>query len=244
MAEREVVKIVDVDGVPKPYGDGKRSLLKFRIEDEEHNDVIEVTAFNNLFFPLLKPGAKLDCDIETKPSKSGDFINHNLTQIYIDGKPMTEKKAFAGGGYRESPEARLSIETQVSVKAVIDLAVAGKLPDEWKYLLNGAMLWCHNRLTPALEKVPSISKPAPVATPGASSAVKDSPAPQTAKEPVSDEAIPQNLGELYTAVRKHFPEEQRKALNAKDYIASFKPEIDLKDIPKAWKEIKVRSGWR
>ncbi len=245
--ERKVIKIVDVDGTPisgknkqgKPY-----QILKFRIEDEEHNDVLEVTAFNSAFFPLLKPEATLDCDIETKPS--GNFTNRIITQIYIDGKPMAEKKAFVGGGYRQSPEARLSIETQVAVKAVVDLAVAGKLPDEWQHVLNLALLWCNIRLADGTPHSTTDVMPkfAPVATPQPDKPVTSSPAPKPVETPTSDEVIPQNIGELYTAVRNHVPKEQRKALNAKDYIASFKPEIDLTDIPKAWHEIKARANWK
>ena len=246
MTERKIVKIVDVDGAPisgtnkqgKPY-----QILKFRIEDEEHNEVLGVTAFNSAFFPLLKPEAALDCDIETK--QSGNFINRTLTQVYVDGKPMVEKKAFAGGGYRgKSPEEliieRRSIERQTSLKLAVeywgdkerDLFQVFTVADAfYKWVSMGGNI-------PDKPATPVIATPQPLKQVTGGIPLKPT------VPPVSDEKIPQNIGDLYTAYLSHFTPGERRKINAKTDIVNINPAIDLTDIPKAWKEIKARKNWK
>ncbi len=62
--------------------------------------------------------------------------------------------------------------------------------------------------------------------------------------PISNEVIPQTIGELYTAYLNYFSPEERRKINAKTDIANFKPTIDLQDVSKAWKEIKARKNWK
>ena len=253
MLERKVLKIVDVDGsakkgisarTNKPY-----QVLKFRaIVEGWDADAVEISTLNPDFFPSLKADVKLDCDIETKTTeKDGNtWTNHNLTQIYIDGKPMTEKKAWAGGGYRgKSPEEliveRRSIERQTSLKLAVECwglnTGEGKERDLFQVLIIADVFYKWISMGD-MPKQPVVATPQPLEQ------VMGSLSSKTVTTPVSDEVVPQNLGELYTAVLKRFTPAQKRATSAKEYIAKLGITAEeLKDISKAWKEIKVRAYW-
>ncbi len=96
----------------------------------------------------IKVDSTIDCDVVTKKSDKTDsegnpYWNRKVTQIYIDGKPVAEKKQF-GGGYQR-PDNTASIESQTAAKIVAELMVAGKLAEN-DALAELMLSWCKKRL--------------------------------------------------------------------------------------------------
>ena len=91
------------------------------------------------------------------------YHNHKITQIYIDDKPIYEKKAYgggSGGGYQDSPEKRHSIEAQNAFTGVVQLIIADKCPKDLEKL---AYDHAKKSLTPFIPTQES-AKPPPEAT--------------------------------------------------------------------------------
>ncbi len=128
---------------------GEAEVLEFtaHIEGEEGNAKHGV--WSRPLDQYIEESAVIDCDVVTKKSEKVDpdgnpYWNRKVTQIYIDGKPVSEKKEWKGG-YRERPDNSASIESQVAAKIVAELIIAGKvLPGE--SLAITLLQWCQKRL--------------------------------------------------------------------------------------------------
>lgn len=65
----------------------------------------------------VKADTTIDCDVLTKKSDKSDpdgnaYWNRKVTQIYVDGKPVAEKKQFGGGYQRQTSEAELKAKAK------------------------------------------------------------------------------------------------------------------------------------
>jgi hypothetical protein len=115
---------------PIKVGDKGFEKLQFKARNAEGKEGNFFTFTKNLF-DSIKEGKEIQADVEVTTTQQDDrtYINRKVTQVYIDGKPVSEKKEWQGkqgfGGH--SIEERGSIEAQTAFKGVIELMVAGKV---------------------------------------------------------------------------------------------------------------------
>jgi len=113
--------------------------------------------------PHLQINTEVDVEWDEKPGKPFNdqpTTQRTIRQLYIDGKPVIEKqqgKGF-GGGYKDSPETRASIEAQTAVNAVVDLLEAKVITLDHS-LAQKAIAWLDARIPASAPKQPE-SKPA------------------------------------------------------------------------------------
>ena len=116
-------------------------------------------------------GTNIDIEWDEAPGKEYQgkpTVKRTVRQLYIDGKPIAEKQQQGkpyGGGYKDSPETRASIEVQTSVNDIVSMINAGKVAVDSALALK-AMAWLHMKLDAVLGKPIPAAKPqdaAPVA---------------------------------------------------------------------------------
>ena len=117
--ENTTRKTVTITSVAEPRKSGDLNIYDFMAQDEA-GETVKYTAFNEAIHKHLKTGE--DIDIEFKVTQKGDYTNRSVSQVYIGGKPLVEKKEQKRFG--KSPEEIRSIERQTSLKCATDIAVA------------------------------------------------------------------------------------------------------------------------
>ncbi|MGA2669986.1 MAG: hypothetical protein ABSF21_00995 [Dehalococcoidia bacterium] len=120
MSERKNLTITEVEEIKK-IGDKQFPILPFRVKGQEEKHSY-FTARSSLF-EAIKVGQTIIANVETE--QRGEYTNHKVVQIYLDGQPVSVKKE----GYRgKSPEEiEQSVRSQCCSYAK-DLAVADKIP--------------------------------------------------------------------------------------------------------------------
>lgn len=178
MPDRVKLTIIEVKE-PRPVG--QTEVLEFLAHVGTDTKTARYGVWSRSLYEYVKKDAVIDCDVDTKVSEKRDpdgnpYISRKVTQIYVDGQPVTKPK----GQFQPrngSPEAKASIEAQVAVKAIIELRVADKIDDKSE-IYKAALAWCKEKLA-----VKAISKSAPAPTES-----KTSPADQSASSNPSTEA--------------------------------------------------------
>ena len=153
MAESYRVKLTIGEVKPKRTGTGTRG--PFEAMDfmalTPAGAALKYGIFNKKeLFPFIVQGAVIDAEVIDKPSgnydqEGNEFINHNVMNIYTDGKPVVQPRQ-QGGGYQQRPDNSASIERQTAFKGVIELMV-GKVISLDTPLAQKAMLWALSRLS-------------------------------------------------------------------------------------------------
>jgi len=160
---RKKLLVISVDEI-KSVGDKGAKKLPFKASDESGQHYLYFTFKTDLFETIQKSvDASIDCEIETSQREydGNIYTDRKVTQIFVGGEPVAQKKSF--GGYRgRSPEEVASIETQCAMKMVCELTISGKINTESP--LYGRLLhWLNIKtagfdLTPA-QPVPATSQP-------------------------------------------------------------------------------------
>ena len=140
---------------------------------------VEFGCYDIKIQPHLQIGTSVDIEWDEKPGKPFNdqpTTQRTIRQLYIDGKPVVEKAQGkgTGGGYKDSPETRASIEAQTAVNAVVELLKINQpqQPDDAFALLQlrgKVFAWCSMKLDAVLGKSAAspTEKQAPKAGPDA-----------------------------------------------------------------------------
>ena len=134
MAERMKLKIMEVMA-RQEVGDNKIPKLSFKALNENGAEHTYFTFKTSLFETIEKKG-ELDAEVETETK--GDYINHKITQLYVDGQPVQVKKDWSGKS-QLTPEQwaekdrieRRSIERQVSAKIAAEIIEKPASLEKW-----------------------------------------------------------------------------------------------------------------
>ena len=120
----ETIKVVS-QPIQSMYGAGKdKPMLKFK--DDKG---IEYAVFKPELFDLIKAGETIQAEVQVKESTNPNYPdNHNIFNIFQDGKPTIQKEN-KGGGRPGFTKDTASIEQQVAIKEVgEDLRVGIDVP--------------------------------------------------------------------------------------------------------------------
>ena len=120
----ETIKVVS-QPIQSMYGAGKdKPMLKFK--DDKG---IEFAVFKPELFDLIKAGETIQAEVQVKESTNPNYPdNHNIINIFQDGKPTIQKEN-KGGGRPGFTKDTASIEQQVAIKEVgEDLRVGIDVP--------------------------------------------------------------------------------------------------------------------
>ena len=173
--ERRKLKIIWVLPEPEKFGDTGLKL-KFNTEDN-----LQFETFSKTLFPLIVVGAELDCDTELQISTGRDGREYShwiVTQIYKDGEPVVQKKAYSGTFKKTSDE---SIERQVAVKEIgLDLRSGIDVPQD---LIDLRQTWLRGTF---------VAKPSTPSKP-TSEPIKP---PQQSSQDISKDWLIENLEQL------------------------------------------------
>ena len=122
--------------------------------------LMEFSTYDPKIQPYIVIGKNVDIEWEESPGKpyqGNPTTKRKVTQLYIDGKPIVDSKAFAGkpfgGGYKDSPETRASIEAQTAVNDVVSLLVAKVITIDHS-LAQKAIAWLDSKLPSVVAKQP------------------------------------------------------------------------------------------
>jgi len=107
---KQQLEIVQVQE-PKAYSGGAKFLLPVMAKnlslpegDPGRGKSWKYTVFNQALQDHIKPlavGARFLCDIEERERPDSEYgPDRNIVQIYVDGKPVSQKTGGGGGGYR------------------------------------------------------------------------------------------------------------------------------------------------
>ena len=124
METMETIKVVS-QPIQSMYGAGKdKPMLKFK--DDKG---IEYAVFKPELFDLIKAGETIQAEVQVKESTNPNYAdNHNIINIFQDGKPTIQKEN-KGGGRPGFTKDTASIEQQVAIKEVgEDLRVGIDVP--------------------------------------------------------------------------------------------------------------------
>ncbi len=157
----EIVQLLE----PKPYGTAGKELLRVMAKnlslqegDAGFGKSWKYTVFNQALqdhIKPLQPGARFLADLEERERPDSQYgPDRNIVQIYIDGKPVSQKQGGGGGGWKgrsleedlllESVKRR-SVEGQTAIAQVglaltcpspLDGDALGLDEDAWKRILD------------------------------------------------------------------------------------------------------------
>jgi len=143
----EIVQVQD----PKSYSGGTKTLLPVMAKnlslaegDPGFGKSWKYTVFNQDLqdhIKGLKVGDRRLCDIEEHERPDSEYgPDRNIVQIYVEGKPVSQKKG-GGGGYGKSPEMiRLEHELDLVLEGVKRRSIEGQTA----IAQVGAVLSCPN----------------------------------------------------------------------------------------------------
>lgn len=248
----EIVQVQD----PKPYSGGQKTLLPVLAKnlslsegDAGHGKSWKYTVFNQDLQDHIKGlevGARFLCDIEEHERPDSQYgPDRNIVQIYVNGQPISKKKA--GGGYGKSPEIvrleheldlvlegvkRRSIEGQTAIAQVgIVLTCPTPIPgealgidfDSWNRILEKYWKAVEKSLDNFLSE--TIQKPQD-ANPAAAKTEKVSQHSTPVTDPIK------NVGDLLTRASKLTPPITRYELVV---ALAVNDPSEIKDLEAAWK---------
>ena len=136
MTER--LTILEVNDIEK-VGAKNIPKLGFRAKGVDSNEYPYFT-FRTSLFDYIKKDTTIEADVETKTREYQGNIYHDrkVTEIYVGGQPVGEKKK-AWGGSQESPAKQASIEGMFAVREVGDM-IRAKIPVEKQ--IEGRYWYC------------------------------------------------------------------------------------------------------
>jgi hypothetical protein len=172
MSDRLKLSVKGAGPVQK-IGDNQTPKLNFTAAGPD-GKVLAYETWSSSLIPHIQSmvGKEIDAEVETteKPGSDGQsYIHRKITQVFVDGKPISADKGRGGSGYGggrfNSPEERLSIEQQVAFKGIIELRIYDKIDDKSPAFLQ-ALAWAASRFT-AIKAAPAPATPAPAKQPAA-----------------------------------------------------------------------------
>jgi len=141
----EIVQVLE----PKGYGTAGKELLPVMAKNlslQEGDPLVgkslKYTVFNQALqdhIKPLEPGARFLADLEERDRPDSQYgPDRNINQIYVDGKPVSQKQGFGGGGWKgRSLEDDLALERMKnrsiegqSAMDQVGLVLTGKNPIE------------------------------------------------------------------------------------------------------------------
>ena len=116
----ETIKVVS-QPIQSMYGAGKdKPMLKFK--DDKG---IEYAVFKPELFDLIKAGETIQAEVQVKESTNPNYAdNHNIINIFQDGKAAIQKENKGGGSRPRDPATSNSIERQCCLKCATDYGIA------------------------------------------------------------------------------------------------------------------------
>jgi len=219
MAERKNLTITEVNEIQK-VGDKQIPKLSFKARGNEAEEAISYFTFKSSLFDYIKIGQTITADIETE--QRGEYTNRRIVQVYKDGQGVVSKGQ--GRSYGKSPE-ELEQQARLMILAYSkDLVVADKISLE-------GMLKEADRMYTWLKMTDKIIAPIP------QTKVSPLAGEETEKLKTPTGKKVQNIVELKKLLMKHkIPTHEAKE------ILSIKEFDDLKDLDKAWEDIKKAKG--
>lgn len=231
MAERKTLTITQVNEIrtgDRKDGKGQWKSLSFKAKDGDKE--LLYSTFKTGLFEFIKEGQTINADIET--DQRGEYTNRSVVQIYVDGQPVGGK---GQQGYRGKSPEELEQQARVMVLSYAkDMAVAQVIPlEEITKWADVFYVWVkgNGKESPkAPESKLEIETSAP-------SQAKTT-APSEDLDAVFGKNIPtgkavQNVTELKGLLGKH-----KIATHEAYVILSIKGFDELKDLDKAWQDIK------
>jgi len=124
----EIVQVLEAKG----YGTAGKELLPVMAKnlslpegDPGHGKSWKYTVFNQSLqdhIKPLQPGARFLADIEERERPDSQYgPDRNINQIYVDGKPVSQKQGFGGGGWKGR-----SLEDDLALEAVKRRSIEGQ----------------------------------------------------------------------------------------------------------------------
>jgi len=219
MSERKSLTITQVEEIKK-VGDKQIPKLSFTIKGQEEKH--SYFTFRPSLFEAIKEGQTISADIETEIR--GEYTNHKVVQIYVDGQPVSSKGT--GRSYGKSPEeleqtARLMILAYAKDLAVADKILLKDIPKTADLFLT----WLK-----VSDKVASPAQPVQKDSGTQESEDLFSETPPTGKKV-------QNIAELKSLMMKH-----KIGTHEAYEILSIKGFLELTDLDEAWAKIKEAKG--
>jgi len=113
------------------------TVYSFKAKNGDGNSVTYKTLSTSIG-ELVKPNLKceIEFEISERSHEGNTYIDRNVSQMWIDGKPVrdTEKKGWQPRG--ADPENRASIEKQVIWKGYVEALIAEKhLPEDIEHVI-------------------------------------------------------------------------------------------------------------
>jgi hypothetical protein len=136
--------------------------------------------FDDKIYSLLqtKDGSEIDLEWDDTISKNGQFTNHRIKMIYVDGKPAIapkESKPFSGGFKGRSAETDISIERQCCLKCACEMCHEGSAANIVTTYAELLFEWLH-QIKPITAGDKDVGRSTPIpATPPASPQAKSEP---------------------------------------------------------------------
>jgi hypothetical protein len=199
--------------------------------------------WDSAFKPYITEGAQLDADVSesTRAGQDGQqFVNRNITQLYIEGQPV---KLRVRGGGGASPQQIASEEARAAVSEILNCGKELMSPEQQtrlKQLVDKALDRCEAWL--AASPAAAVS-PAPASTLASKPRGKATaqPPPATAEEhwdqlgKERDETTQEkpnfeNRGQLFSKAYKELELSQSEAL----VILEVTRPTDIEDLGAAW----------
>ena len=121
-----------ITSVKEPRKVGQGEVLQFFATGPD-NKTLNYSVWDKSSWSYIKKGAVLDCEVETKISDKKDpggenYVARNIVQLFIDGKPVIEKKQSPGRSWGKSAEElraeRASTESIAAIQTITALEIA------------------------------------------------------------------------------------------------------------------------
>lgn len=192
----------------QPIGEKGAVKLNFKAKGEDGDKEFWYFTFSQRLFETIEQGKgrELECDvnISTREWDGNTYTDRKVFQIYMDGQPVGGRRP---GGYQDSPEKIVSIESQKRADIIAQLWIAGKFDGNGPEV-GKLKTWLGELGESALVVAPKVEAPkAEKAKPQASKASAPTPEPDDLMNlPIK------NLGDLFKACYEHFKLTQTAAL--------------------------------
>lgn len=212
---------------------GEKHIPKLEFKARYGSEELKFATFSKTLMEHIKVGAKFEADVEISEREynGNHYIDRNVREIYLDGKPVHQARTFPQRGY--SPENIQSIEAQTAFKGAIELIVAGKADKELESLANQ---WAKQRLgfpVPIKEAAGLKEKKTPSA---AEKEVEEIDFNQTKYK--RDPSTIKNVSGLWKACSEDFglsPKGVQEILGVKSYT-------EIADVQDAYRKVAAKNG--
>jgi hypothetical protein len=123
---------------PQSVGTKGAQKLSFWAKQDGDSRQYVFFTFRRSLFPHIKPG-ELDAEVEVKENtyQGETYIDRKVTELYIDGQPISNKQFFAGRFG--------SSDAQVAARIAADLLIQ-KIISHDHELSKALLSWCESKL--------------------------------------------------------------------------------------------------